>query len=675
VLDEGHFGGDDTYASVHWSTDSRHLAVARADSREGRSQIILLAADGSRKSVLTSDRYESASAVFSRDGKWLYFLSNREFTATPGSPWGDRNLGPIFDRRTKLYALALQEGARFPVQPVDELAGGDAAKDGNAQKDEGKDKGGKSERRPEPPAIHWDGLADRLYAVPVAPGNYSDLDIDDKRLYFLDTAAADDAKPQLMSLAIANQGDEAETFARDVKHYQLSADAKKVLFAKWKERGVGEVFVVDAGAKAPEKMDKHKLRIGDWRLAVEPRAEWRQMFVDAWRMHREFSFDPGMRGVDWDAVRARYEPLLARVADRDELDDLIGQMTAELGVLHSQVRGGEKRKDSELAKPAALGAEFEAVADGLRIEHVFRSDPELPESRAPLARSDVDARENDVLTAVNGKPVRSHADLAEALANQAGKQVLLELRRNGASHQTVATAIDSRAEADLRYGDWERSRLERVLAQGKGRIGYLHLRAMGSGDIGDFAREFYTNAWRDGLIIDVRRNNGGNIDSWIIEKLLRRTWAFWTAPDNPPTYNMQQSFRGHLVVLIDERTYSDGETFAAGIKALGLAPLIGQRTAGAGIWLSGRNPLVDRGIARIAEFGQFSADNGKWLIEGRGVSPDIAVVNAPLHTYNGGDAQLDAALAWLEDKLAREPVRHVQPEAIPQRGTPGWDMQ
>ena len=671
VIDEGRFGGDDTYASVRWSADSRHLAVARPDSKEGRNQILLLGGDGARKSVLTSDRYESADAVFSRDGKWLYFLSNREFVATPGSPWGDRNLGPMFDRRTRLYALALQGGLRFPFQPATELGATDTGKDKGEDKDEGKKK--TSAVTSGLPAIAWDGLAERLYEVPAASGNYSALDVDDKRLYFLDTPIGREAKPQLMTLAIGNDGEEAQTFARDVDRYQLSADGKKLLFAKWKERGVGDLFVVDAAAKAPDKLDKARLRVGDWRLPVDPRAEWRQMFLDAWRMHREFSFDPDMRGVDWDAVRARYEPLLTRVADRDELDDLIGQMTAELGILHSQVRGGEKRKDSEVAKPAALGAEFVAVAEGLRVEHIFRSDPELPQARAPLARSGVDVRENDVLTAVNGRPVRSMADLAGALANQAGKQVLLDVRRNGVSRQTVAVAIDSRSEAGLRYGDWEHSRLEHVLAAGKGRIGYLHLRAMGAGDIGDFAREFYTNAWRDGLIIDVRRNNGGNIDSWIIEKLLRRTWAFWTYPDNPPVFNMQQSFRGHLVVLIDERTYSDGETFAAGIKALGLAPLIGQRTAGAGIWLSGRNPLVDHGMARIAEFGQFSTANGRWLIEGRGVSPDIAVVNAPVDTYNGGDAQLDAALAWLEDKLAREPVRAIGPEAIPARGTPGWD--
>ena len=675
VIDEAHFGADDIYASVNWSTDSQYLAVARADSSEGRSQIVVIARDGSQKAVVSSDRYESSSAAFSRNGKWLYFLSNREFTATPSAPWGDRNMGPGFDRRTKIYALALQEGNRFAFQPADELSKDEKDSSKDKSKDEDKKDEKKESKKPMLPAIAWNGLADRLFEVPGDAGNFRSLSVDDKRLYFIDAGSGGDAHPQLKTLVLGNDGDEAKTFADEIRSYQLSTDAKKLLLVKWSEKGAGAMFVVDAGEKAPEKMDKSKLRVSDWRLAIDPRAEWRQMFNDAWRMHREFSFDPAMRGVDWKAVHARYLPLLTRVADRADLEDLTGQMTAELGILHSQVRGGEKRRDNEVAKPAALGADLVAVAHGLKLAHIYRSDPELPNERAPLARPGVDAREGDVLTAINGQPVRNLADVADALANQAGKQILLALSRNGEVRKTVATPVDSRGESGLRYGDWEQSRRDRVLESGKGRIGYLHLRAMGSGDIADFAREFYTNVHRDGLIIDVRRNNGGNIDSWIIEKLLRRAWAFWVYPESPTEFNMQQTFRGHLAVLIDERTYSDGETFAAGIKALKLGPLIGQRTAGAGIWLSGRNPLIDGGIARVAEFPQFDAASGRWIIEGRGVSPDIAVVNPPLATFNGGDAQLDAALKYLEDKMAAEPIKSVTPQAIPPRGEPAWDMQ
>ncbi|MEZ5464534.1 MAG: S41 family peptidase [Lysobacteraceae bacterium] len=663
-LDGQRFGGHDAYTDVTWSADSRYLAVARADTVSVRPQLLLISRDDGRKVVLTSDRYQSQSPAFSRDGKWLYFLSERSFTATPSSPWGDRNMGPVFDRRTRIYALALQPGNRFPFQPPDELA---PPSDDKGQNEKGGDKD--AAKTPSLPAVVWEGLSARLYDLPLGAGNYASLSADDKRLYFLDGGTDPDGHPALKSLAMGNEGDKPETFIADLSGYELSADGKKLLLAKWAREGVGDLLIVDAGAKAPDKLDKNKLRLDDWRLAIEPAAEWRQMFVDAWRMHRQFSFDPAMRGVDWEAVRQRYEPLLARVADRHELDDLIGQMSAELGILHSQVRSGDEREDDETAQPAALGAQFEQTADGLRVARIYRGDPELPGERSPLAMPGVDVREGDLLLAVNGREVRDQATLAAALANQAGKQVLLGLRRGGAAKQAVVVPGSARDEAGLRQDDWEQRMRERTQAAGDDRIGYLHLRAMTGRDIATFAREFYASVEKDGLIIDVRRNNGGNIDSWIIEKLLRRTWAFWTYGDGSTERNMQRGFRGHVAVLIDEKTYSDGETFAAAIKSLDLGPLIGQRTAGAGIWLSDRNRLVDGGMARVAEYPQFAAADGRWLIEGVGVTPDIPVVNAPLATFNGGDAQLDAAIAYLKERMASEPVAPLRPQPLPPRGT------
>jgi tricorn protease len=305
-----------------------------------------------------------------------------------------------------------------------------------------------------------------------------------------------------------------------------------------------------------------------------------------------------------------------------------------------------------------LGALFERQADGYRITHIFRTDPEVPSDRAPLAQPGVDAREGDVVTAINGRPVSEAADIAELLANQAHNQVLLTLKRNGKEVRTIATAIDARRNDSLRYGDWEEERRARVEKASGGKIGYLHLRAMGPDDIATFAREFYAQYDRDGLIIDVRRNNGGNIDSWVIEKLLRRTWAVWH-PRGAKLHpgNMQQTFRGHLAVLIDERTYSDGETFSAAIKALKIAPLIGRKTAGAGVWLSDDNPLVDFGRARVAEMGQFAYGDGSQLVEGKGVEPDIDVENLPNATFKGSDAQLDRAIKLLAEQLKTDPVK------------------
>jgi tricorn protease len=198
---------------------------------------------------------------------------------------------------------------------------------------------------------------------------------------------------------------------------------------------------------------------------------------------------------------------------------------------------------------------------------------------------------------------------------------------------------------------------------------------MGSRDIADFAREFYALVRRDGLIIDVRRNRGGNIDSWVINALTRQVWAFWHTADSDQSVfdNMQQAYRGHVVVLIDEFTYSDGESFAAGIKALDVAPLIGKRTTGAGIWLSGRNRLSDNGVARIAEYAQYSLD-GSWLIEGHGVSPDIEVDNLPHASYQGQDAQLARAVSELKRRIREQPIPVLRGEAIPPVGVPGSDV-
>ncbi|MBL8508092.1 MAG: PDZ domain-containing protein, partial [Chitinimonas sp.] len=283
----------------------------------------------------------------------------------------------------------------------------------------------------------------------------------------------------------------------------------------------------------------------------------------------------------------------------------------------------------------------------------------------PLQAPGVDVREGDIIVAVNGRNSAETRDFSDLLRNQAGQQVLLEVRRgNAAVRRVIVTPVDARQQAALRYNDWEQTRKETVEKASNGKLGYLHLRAMGAGDMASFVREFYAQYERDGLIIDVRRNNGGNIDSWVIEKLLRRVWAFWAPPGVTPYGNMQQAFRGHLVVLTDALTYSDGETFAAGVQALKLGPLIGTRTSGAGVWLSDRNTLADEGIARVAENAQFGVD-GSWLVEGVGVQPDIEVDNPPHATFKGEDKQLETAINYLRQKLASEPIKPLKAGAIP----------
>ncbi|PHV11565.1 S41 family peptidase [Chitinimonas sp. BJB300] len=661
LIDDGGADGNEEYGDMVWSPDSQNLAFVRSNNPRGLSQLALYSLSRRQAVWLTSDKYESSSPAFSPDGHWLYFLSDRTFNVVNQDPWGDRNLGPYFDERSKVYALALQPGNRFPFQPKDELTT-DKTQDNDDEHEASKGAKDKyKNQQPKPLEITWTNLPDRLYEVPLLAGNYHALSANSKHLYFLE---AHEDKANLKSVSIDNSGHGPEIVAHEVAEYALSQDGKK-LFYRQESEDNGEMLIVPASAEMPHDLSKAVVRLSDWRLQIAPRQEWRQMFIDAWRTHRDLLFDRNMRGVNWLAVREKYAPLLARVADRTDLDDLLAQMVGEVSTLHSAVIPGDIRRLDDMVTPAGLGALMQRVPQGWKVAHIYRSEAELPSERSPLQAPGVDVHEGDVIVSVNGRATADSRDFSDLLRNQAGQQVLLGIQRaKAAVRQVVVTPMNPRQQASLRYTDWEQSRLAAVQQASKGRIGYLHLRAMGSNDIASFAREFYAQYDREGLIIDVRRNNGGNIDSWIIEKLLRRTWAFWAPPGAAAYTNMQQTFRGHLVVLTDALTYSDGETFAAGIKALKLGPVLGNRTAGAGVWLSDKHRLADEGGPRIAEDAQFGID-GRWLIEGIGVQPDIEVDNPPHATFLGEDRQLDAAIRYLSDKLRTEPIAPLRAQRVP----------
>jgi len=663
-----------------WSPDSQTLAWATPLRFGTRGQILLHHLPDGRTHTLTSDRYDSDGASFSPDGQWLYFASNRNFQTTGnGSPWGDRNTGPFFGFRSKLYALALQPGLRSPFAPKDELESvvEKKAEEQRAQDRKATDKD-PTERKPDDkdakkpedkkdkgkPAIVFEGLAERLYELPLPAGSYGALRADGKRLWFLDRDL--EGKNQLKSIAIDNQGGPAEVLASDVRAYELSADGKKLMVVRNQGGGAApEVLIVEAAPKLPGELGKSQVRWSDWQIATQPRAEWKQMFVDAWRMHRDYFYDKSMHGVDWTAVRSKYEPLVDRLTDRYELAELMAQMVGELGALHSQVGPGDVRPAPDEPGLAGLGGRFSRGPEGWRIDAIYGHEAELPSEAPPLAAPGLGLQVGDIITTVNGRPTADAPHILEMLRGQAGRQVLLEVKQaaGGKTVQRIVTPVAQARENQLRYNDWRVSRARAVEQAGQGRIGYVHLRAMGPADIADFVREFYAASDRDGLIIDVRYNNGGNIDSWILEKLLRRAWAFWQrrSPDGAPVYpNMQNAYRGHTVVLMNEDTYSDGETFAEGFKRLKIGPVIGKRSSGAGVWLSDQNRLIDNGIMRAAENGQIDAE-GRFLIEGVGVTPDIEVDNLPRAAAIGHDAQLDAALAELKRRIAAEPLKEVKP--------------
>ncbi len=679
LLARNESGGDDAFRDLAFAPDSSHIAYAEiALTNGGNTTDIMIQnlATGARVPA-TSGKYNSYAPTFAHDGAWLYFLSDRNFAPEPGSPWGDRNMGVAFSDRGEVYALQLDPAAPFRMREDNELSRSAAADkaepeaeaetDKTDAKDEGKGKDKKAKPAPAKATIVLNGVATRLYKLPVKAGVEGLLLANEKFLY---TRRGED----LVSIAIDKKDPREEVFAPGARSMELSADRQNALVVSGLP-GKLALALVPADRKLPEKPAANQVRLGDWRLTIDPRAEWRQMFVDAWRLHRDFFYDPALRGVDWNAVRAAREPFLDRIGSRSELDAVLGEMVSQVGALHSQVGGGELRVDRENPAMAFLGAAVTPVAEGLRIDSILRAEADLVSQLPPLRRPGVDVQAGDVIRLVDGRAVASLADLQLALATKAGQQVRLDLTRGARKLSAVVEPMTLDGNRQANYFDFVQAKRAETERLSGGKVGYIHLRAMGPDDVASFARDYFPQLGKQALIIDVRGNSGGNIDSLIIGMLMRKAWAFWANADGTglPTTNMQNAYRGHIAVLIDERTYSDGETFAAGIKALGIAPLVGTRTAGAGVWLSDRPSLADDGIARTAESPQYAID-GRWIVEGLGVAPDVEVENMPHAAFKGTDAQLDAAVGVLSNAIAREPVPALKPQPLAPLGTPAQDV-
>ena len=627
--------------NISWSPDSKWLTYTQ-NAHNSFQQIHLYQVETGNQVPLTTDRINSTSPTWSPDGKFIFFLSDRNLRSVVGSPWGPRQPEPFFDRPQKLYALSLRKGLSSPFKPKDELS------KTNSEENQAKDE----KKKDVEIQIDLDGIQKRLREIPVGSGNYSSLRANSKALFWVERGAGYRAPAQLKAVGIGKKNIKVETVVEGIRGYELSADGKKIMVQKG-----ANLYVIDAVASKPTDLQENAVDLTGWSYSIDIREDFRQLYIDAWRLERDYFYDPGMHGLDWNAVRDKYLPLVDRVTTRLELNDLIGMVVGELSALHVSVRGGDLRRGSDQIRVATLGARLERdeAAGGYRIGYIYQSDPDYTEELSPLADPDLNILEGDIITHINGRSTLSVKHPNALLRNQSGRQVLIEFKSKSTGQSFQAVVIPLGSESGLRYSDWEYTRRLRVEEQGQGEIGYVHLRAMGGNNITEWYRNFYPVFNRKGLIIDVRHNGGGNIDSIILEKLLRKAWFYWQSRAGEPTWNMQYAFRGHMVVLCDEETASDGEAFAEGFRRLGLGKVIGTRTWGGEIWLSSNNRLTDRGLARAPQTGVYGPER-EWLIEGHGVDPDIVVDNLPHSTFKGQDAQLDAAIVHLKEQISTLPV-------------------
>jgi tricorn protease len=653
LIDQDSIGG---FEDLKWSPDSKWLAYTDPADNQNM-QIKVVQVETNQSYYLTNDRLESYNPNFSSDGKWLYFISDRTFNTAVSSPWGPRQPEPYYTKTSKIYMLALYDSLRSPYLNYDELNPKEEKKDEKKdvadikttdKRKKDKEKTKISERSPD-----MIGAVSRLYEIPVPADNISSLNVNKKNIYWIQSDAQDYQNRRLFVLEISNKKDNTPVEVTDkVQGYELSGDGEKILIRK-----ADGIYVTDANGKKADLKDA-KINLKDWAFQTDPVEDWKQMLVDAWRLERDYFYDKNMHGVDWKAVLDRHLPLVERLTDRYELDDLMAGMVAELSALHTFVYGGDKRVAPDDISVASLGARLtkDKAKGGYVVDHIFNGDPDFPEKSSPLAQPQLRIKTGDVITKVNGVNVLEVEHINQLLNKKEGQEVRLCLKdQTGKAYDQIVKPVSMATDADLRYSEWEHTRRLEVESKTGNKVGYFHLRAMGGANFDEFVKGYYPVFDREGLIIDVRSNRGGNIDSWILNRLLRKAWFYWQSRAGKPYWNMQYAFRGHIVVLCNENTASDGEAFAEGIKRMDIGEVIGTRTWGGEIWLSSGNRLVDNGIATAAEMGVYT-DKGEWIIEGHGVDPDKVVDNLPNDTYKGNDAQLNAAIEFLKKKIADEPV-------------------
>lgn len=610
-----------------WSPDGQWLAFVQT-AMTGFQQIKIYHVNDGSVTDLTNDRSNCFQVKWSPDGKFIYYLSDRSIGSMVGQPRNKRMGGVAWDKAHKVYHVALTKGLRSPFRPLDELNNAEPETVIAADKFVLQ--------------IDKNGLQSRTMLVPIEAGNYQRLEVTAHAIYLLanDKSAHDGL--QLKAMAISRNQPTLNTLISGIAFFKLTANQQKMFIKKG-----SSYYMVDAGTS--EVGLGAEIDLGGCTFAFEPKNEWMQLYKDAWRMERDYFYDKNMHGVNWDAMYAKYLPLVQRVSTRSELNEVLSQLIGELSVLHAFVFGGDMPSDDKKVSVGSLGAltSRDEVAGGFRIDYIYQSDPDFPERKSPLADPFLDIRQGDVILKINGRSTLSVMDLGELLVNEAGKQVRLSIKR-GTSTKEVVLKIGGDTYW-LRYGDWQYSNRLKVEQSSGAEIGYVHLSANSDWDIGHFYREYFPVANKKGLIIDMRNNEGGYISSLLLEQLHRNVWMYRIDRTGLPIERVP-----HMIVLVNERTGSDGEVFAEGFRRMGLGPTLGMRTWGGFVALHFGNQLSDNGVAAAPMHGGY-APEGVWLVEGVGHVPDMLVENLPFETFHGKDAQLEAAIAYLQQQIAREP--------------------
>jgi tricorn protease len=631
---------------VGWSPDSRWIAYAK--DLNGRNSAIFLYDVATAKShQVTSGFYADFNPVFDPDGKYLYFLTGRTFNpvyAGLDNTW-------IYTNGTTIAAVPLEEGTPSPLAAKnDELAvKKDEAADKKAPAAEGKDKAkGTKDEKPavKDVKITLAGFESRIVTLPPAPGNYGLLAAVPGKILFHrypNTGSADKAQP-LFFYDVDKR--EEKKILDDTGFYELSADGTKLLVGK------DNAFAIIDVAEG-QKMDK-RMPTGNLGMLVDPKAEWRQIFNDVWRFERDFFYDPNMHGVDWPLMRERYGKLLEAAVTRWDVNFVLGELIAELNASHTY-RGGGDTEEPAPARVGYLGVDWETAGGAYRIKRIIDGAPWDNEVRSPLLEPGVKVKAGDYVLAVNGRPLVTSQAPWGAFTGLAEQTVELTVNdkpsADGARTVLVKTLGD---EERLRNLEWIEGHRRRVEEASKGRIGYIYVPSTGVDGQNELYRQYMAQLDKDGLIVDERFNDGGQIPDRFIELLDRKPLAFWAVRDGVDWPWPPNGHFGPKAMLINGWSGSGGDAFPDYFRKAGLGPLIGMRTWGGLIGISGAPGLIDGGGVTVPTFRMYDPD-GKWFKEGHGVDPDIEVVDDPTQLAKGVDPQLERAIQEVLKMLQKTP--------------------
>jgi tricorn protease len=642
LIDQAKIGEMGPFA---WSPDSRWVAYTKPEV-EGMARVYLYDLEGKKSTEVTEGWYSSYEPVFSGDGKYLFFVSDRDFSPTLSR----LELDFTYNNMSRIYVLTLAADTKSPFAPKSDEVEVKKTAESTAGQTGTKAKTAPAQKT-EPAAgavtvkVDLEGLKSRIVSLPIQASNYASLASVGDTVYYLQFGGRGGG--QGAALKSYRLSEQKETELGQINGYEISADQKKMIV------GQGDSYAIVDLPHGPVKIET-KLDLSGMDMNLNLKEEWEHIYLECWRQMKYFFYAPNMNGVDWEAMKARYLPLAQAARCRADLTYVIGELIGELSSGHTYVGGGDVPVIPKI-KVGLLGAVLAKDPSGyFKVVKILRGQNWDKSLRSPLTEIGVNVQDGEFILAVNGAPTDRLADIYEALINTVGKQVTLKVNsrpEEKGSREVVVVPIAD--EQGLVYYTWVQENIAKVDKATQGRVGYVHIPDMGFNGLDEFVKYYYPQLRKKALIVDERGNGGGFVSPMIAERLARAIVMVEMARDSVPRPDPNAVLVGPKVCLMNEYSASDGDIFPYRFRKLGLGPLIGKRTWGGVVGIRGSLPLLDGGFLNKPEFAPYSLED-KWVIEGVGVEPDITVDNDPGTEWSGTDQQLDKAIEVILEKLKTE---------------------